>query len=270
MPDIKLIATDLDGTFLNSDRGISPKNKESVARLLNAGIEFCLASGRGITTMLPYATEMGIVGPMVTSNGSYVVDRDGIGIYQAFLDPKAVDIVLDYAAEHGLHTNAYLPEDIFFSQDGEWADLYRQRTGCDPTIMSLDEMRGIKTTKLLFVADQQDVEAAEEPMRKLMEPFGVPVVLSERNYIEFLPADTNKSIGLSKLSESLGIDSADVVAIGDWLNDREMLAWAGWSFAVENAHPEIKALVDHVVGSNDEDGFAQMVDMVLTLRERVY
>ena len=67
----------------------------------------------------------------------------------------------------------------------------------------------------------------------------------------------SKASGLAAYAEELGLDAADAVAFGDMPNDLPMLAWAGRSFAVANAHHEVLAAADEVIASNDDDGVAQ-------------
>ena len=73
----------------------------------------------------------------------------------------------------------------------------------------------------------------------------------------------SKATTLARLCQQQGIDAADVVAFGDMPNDLPMILWAGTSFAVANAHPDVVAAADHVCPSNDEDGVAQMLERLL-------
>jgi len=72
-----------------------------------------------------------------------------------------------------------------------------------------------------------------------------------------------KAAGLESWCEELGLDAADVWAFGDMPNDLPMIAWAGRSFAVANAHPDVLAAADHVCPSNDEDGVAQILERLV-------
>ena len=70
----------------------------------------------------------------------------------------------------------------------------------------------------------------------------------------------NKAAGLADVADEHGIDAADVIAFGDFLNDVPMLAWAGRGVAVANAHPEVLAIADEVTASNDDDGVAIVLE----------
>jgi hypothetical protein len=84
--------------------------------------------------------------------------------------------------------------------------------------------------------------------------------------LEIGAAGVTKATGLAEVASRLGVDAGEVVAIGDMPNDLPMLAWAGTSYAVANAHPAVRAAADHVIGSNDEDAVAQLIENLLTRR----
>ena len=78
--------------------------------------------------------------------------------------------------------------------------------------------------------------------------------------LEISAAGVSKASALARLCESRGIDRSDVIAFGDMPNDLPMLAWAGYSVAVANAHPDVRAAADEVTASNDESGVALVLE----------
>ena len=70
----------------------------------------------------------------------------------------------------------------------------------------------------------------------------------------------SKATTLARFAGELGVAAADVVAFGDMPNDLPMLAWAGTSYAVANAHPLVLEAVDRTTAGNDDDGVAQVLD----------
>ena len=90
------------------------------------------------------------------------------------------------------------------------------------------------------------------------------ITYSKRNYLEILPVGVNKAKAVAALSQFLGLDLSEVAAIGDGLNDLEMLSEAGFAIAMGNASDRLKAAADVVVRSNDEAGVAQAVEEILT------
>lgn len=265
--EIRLVAADMDGTFLTSDRQPHPENMRAARELIQAGFTFCLASGRSIKTMRPLMAELGLTGPIVSTNGAYVLGPEGELVQHRRLQPEILEFLIDHAEKHDLHTNHYDLDEIWFSKEGEFADLYAGRLGFYPVMKPLSEMRGAPATKLLYIAHPEVILEQDAILRPIMEAQGVSVVISEPDYIEFLPAGITKGAGLQALAESMGLQSSHVAAIGDWLNDLEMIQWAGLGAAMENAHPDVKAAADLVVGSNDEAGVATFLSRILAESE---
>lgn len=260
---VKLIATDMDGTFLNSSRQISPANLSAARAAIDAGIIFCLASGRGISTMDPFAAQIGTPGPMVSSNGAYVVGLDGEDVHHHSVPYEARKTIVDYALANDIHLNCYEKRKISFSKPGDFADLYVSRTGCHPDIVDLASVTDVEPTKLLYVDHPENILRYQADLTPLLAPHNISIVVSEPDYVEFLPPGINKGVGLQELCTVLCIESHEVAAIGDWWNDLEMLEWVGVSAAVENAAPEVKSIAQAIVPANDQDGFAVFVSRIL-------
>lgn len=233
-------------------------------RAVESGIVFCLASGRGISTMTGFLAELGLRGPVVSSNGAYVTGLDGEEVHHYTLPDEARTSIIEYAELVGIHLNCYAGPEIIFSQDGYFAEMYRSRTGCEATVADFQAIREVRPTKLLYVDHPERIVEHGLAIGPKLREMGVSVVVSEPDYIEFLPPGINKGAGLMALCTHLGIEREEVAAIGDWLNDLEMVQWAGFSGAVRNGADAVKAVANRVVSSNDDDGVAEFVDGLLT------
>jgi hydroxymethylpyrimidine pyrophosphatase-like HAD family hydrolase len=89
------------------------------------------------------------------------------------------------------------------------------------------------------------------------------MTMSGAPFVEVMASGVSKASGLAQLCARLGVRQSEVLAFGDGLNDREMLAWAGHGVAVANADDAVKDIADAVTGSNDEDGVAQVLERTL-------
>ncbi len=260
---IKLVACDMDGTFLRSDRKAHPANLAAVNRLLEHGITFAFATGRIVTSVRTYMTDHGIQCPIVSGNGSLVIGQDGTVIFESVLAEAAVQDLLDYAEKCKAHVNLYHGDTVWFSKNGPYADLYRRRTGCQAEVAPWCELRSRTANKVLFVDLPHRIATHQAELSAIAHSYGISAVSSEPDYLEFLPEGVNKGVGVRHLAESLGLDRHEVAAIGDWHNDLEMLEYAGFAAAVENAAPEIKAISDMVFSSNDNGGVAEFINTVI-------
>ncbi len=263
VPGIRLIALDLDGTLLNSSRVLSQANIEALQAAQAMGFIMCLASGRAISTVVPFAEAADITGPMVTANGAYVIDEKGGEILHKGLESKAVKWLLDFADHRNLHVNHYYKGTITMNKGGEWAELYRERVASDKVEVLIGGFNENEATKLLFVGHKSDMDLMEDEVRKSLPAGWAEIVRSEAEYLEFLPCGISKGWGLSQLAAYLGVKQEETAALGDYSNDKEMLEWAGFPGAMGNALPEIKSLAKVVVGRNDENGAAQFLNLLM-------
>lgn len=257
---IKLLAIDLDGTLLDRTRNISNPNREAIADAVSAGVEVVLASGRFQPSMAPFAEALGLVGPMICSNGAHVIGRNRQELGYDSVDADQVDTILSFASERGIHINAYTRDELLFSGNSEWGDLYRSRLKTiEPVMATHAEIRSRDLSKVMIVADPRALRSFRDELEKILDLDSVAITESEPEYLEFLAAAVNKGTALAKVASACHVEAAQVAAIGDYLNDVEMLRWVGLSAAVDNAHADVKAIANLRVFSHDNDGVAQFI-----------
>ncbi|MCW5942932.1 MAG: HAD family phosphatase [Fimbriimonadaceae bacterium] len=261
---VELLAIDLDGTLLNEDREIPDENVRAVRRASEAGIRVVIATGRVLSAVRRYVERLGLAGPVVCSNGAYVVDGDGSEIAHTGLLPAGRDALLDYGERSGAHLNLYSREALYFLRESRWCSVYRRRAGFERTT-TLDgrDARRIEATKMLLIDDPSNLPGHVEALREPIDAGLIAVVYSEPEYVEFLRPGVHKGRGVATVARHLGVPANRVAAIGDYLNDLEMIRWAGISGAVANAHPTVLGAADRVVPSNNEAGVARFIDSLL-------
>lgn len=264
MSRVRLIAIDLDGTLLTSDRTIHPRSAEAVRRAAEAGVCIVLASGRVVSTMRPFASELGLSPPYVSCNGAYVLDSQGDEVHHMGVRPEVSHRVIDYADQCGCHLNVYCRDDVFFLRDSGWGDVYRGRAKLlSPTIRSAEVLKSLEPTKMMIVDDPESLQIHQEKLVRSLDPQSVETVISEAEYLEFLAPGVSKATGLEALASRMGIRREETAAIGDYHNDVAMLHWAGVSGTVANAVEEAKTAADRVWGSNNEGGVADFIDSIV-------
>jgi Cof subfamily protein (haloacid dehalogenase superfamily) len=257
---IKLLAIDLDGTLLTHDKRILAENAEAIRLAQEAGVTVVLASGRIPPSMAPFAAQLGLdAGPMISGNGTLARTAPGIDIYRLDLSTDAYRSITEYAWVEGLHLNIYTPDRLFFLRNTAWGDLYKSRVEAVIPELLADRDQNVSCIKVLVVADPGTIHSHRERILGLVASQAVRATESEPEYLEFMHLDATKGYALQKLGESLGIRREDTAAIGDYLNDVEMLQYAGLSAAVGNAHPTVKNTANMVVSSNDRGGVSEFI-----------
>jgi Cof subfamily protein (haloacid dehalogenase superfamily) len=269
MGRIRLVAVDLDGTLLRSDRTVSQRSRAAIAAARAAGIEVVVATARSPRGARPLAAEAGIGGFAICANGATVFDLDTDRIVShTALPPETA-----HALVRGLRDR--YPEVVF-----GWE--HELRFGSEPAYESLREPEWWPRPEGSY--DPCDALAWELPMTKLLArlpgadleqllSYALELAGSEASatlagtaFVELHAAGVGKEIALERLAGELGIARAEVAAFGDHLTDRAMVAWAGHGVAVANAHPAVIEVADEVCASNDDDGVAIVLERLTLSR----
>jgi Cof subfamily protein (haloacid dehalogenase superfamily) len=256
----RLVATDLDGTIVRSDGTVSRRTADAFARVERAGAALVLVSGRPPRWMGTVAQAVGHRGVAICANGAIVYDLHTEQVIDTHPIPvdamrAAVERLIEalpglgFAVEHG--------EGIIFSREYE---LAHWDAGAAQQPVELDEMLSRPAAKLLARHPELDADALLAEAADLVSDVVLPTHSNGRRLIEMSARGVSKASALAELCAQQGIDAADVVAFGDMPNDLPMLLWAGRSYAVANAHPDVLAAVEHKVASNDDDGVARTIE----------
>ena len=271
MPDIKLIALDLDGTLLNSDKQLTQQNAQALACAAARGIEIVPTTGRFFSGMPEVIRSLPYLHYAITINGAAVYDvRCDADIARAEIPlPLAVEIMryLDtlpviydcYMNNWGWMTRAMQLRADAFAPDEHYLRMIRNlRTPVDDLKSYLLETgRDVQKIQLFLT----DPALRLTLLRQLGGQFeGLCVSSSVPNNIEINSTDANKGEALRRLAAHLGLDISRTMAFGDGLNDLSMLRAAGVGVAMENACPEAKQAADYVTGSCDESGVAAAIE----------
>ena len=256
----RVVATDLDGTIVRSDGSISAATRDVLASVERAGAMVVLVTGRPPRWLAGVADETGHRGLAICANGALVYDLHDDRVVESH--PLSVEQAHDITAalresipELGFavetidcgfgHEPSYRPR--WPAPDGTLvADLEALLSA--PVAKLLARHEGMTADELLVLARA----AVGEEMATLTHS-------SREGLLEVSAAGVSKASTLTAVCAEHGYGAADVVAFGDMPNDLPMLAWAGHSVAVANAHPEVLAAVDEITASNDEDGVAQVL-----------
>lgn len=260
---IRLLAIDLDGTLLSSKKRISDQNLAAVDRAVQAGIKVVLASGRIRPSMLPFARLLSLEGPMICGNGTQAYLGEQDVLFTLWLPEFALDVITHYANRLGLHANLYTPGDLYFLRDTPWGDVYRSRVETIVPKTLEPHAPFPRCLKAMIVDDPDRIREHIEELVPLVREHGVRPTESEPEYLEFMVEEATKGSAIAKLAAHLEIEQQEVAAIGDYLNDVEMLQWAGTSAAVANAHEATKNSAKYIVSSNDDDGVAEFIDDIV-------
>jgi len=264
----KLIALDLDGTLLNSQKTINPRTKQVLAALQAAGHHLVIATGRSTRGSMRYYDELGLDTPMVNFNGAFVHNvRDAAwGEYHFPLDREVALRVVEICERFQIGNILAEIRDEYYLRQYD-PDLIRFiGDGHEPlAIGPIHEVLPSHPTSLLI---RPDHDTRMQELRDHLHNDHAGIVEHRLwgapwNVIEIVKIGVNKATGLQIIADKLGLGREDVIAFGDEDNDFEMIEWAGLGVAMANGNPKLQALADHVTASNDDDGIALVLENLL-------
>ena len=258
----RLVATDLDGTLLRSDGTCSERTRASLAAVELAGIQVVLVTARPPRWLHDLVDLVGEHGVVLCANGAFVYDVRSCQV----LDERcmAAELVGQIADDlrNALPGIAFAVESrMGFGREWGFCDDYT--TSQDVTAALLEELLDPLPGKMLARCDDVPAEQFHRVVEEVVGDRAVVSYSGASGLAEISAAGVTKAAALGEWCSAQGIDSADVFAFGDMPNDLPMLTWAGRSFGVANAHPDVLDMVDEVCASNDDDGVAQVLEAAL-------
>jgi Cof subfamily protein (haloacid dehalogenase superfamily) len=257
---VRLVATDLDGTLLDPAGIVSSRTADAVGAARRAGIHVVPVTGRPPKSVWHLAAAGGL-GPLgVCSNGAALVDLDAGGILESdcWTVPEATRLVAAIRrCTPGVRiavdrTDAFLHEADFWEAQVDWEETITQ---VDDIVAVLDG-----TVSQLIVRDPG--RSARQVIATLRSALGDTAALttSGLDWVDVCLPLVSKGAKLASACARLGVDAAEVVAVGDHVNDLSMLAWAGTAMAVGNAVTEVLAVAERILPTNAEHGVAALLE----------
>ena len=263
--NIKLVAVDIDGTFVRSDYTYDiPRFKKILSRMKHAGCHFVVASGNQyyqLRDLFPgYYDELSFV----AENGAYVKDGTEL-VFTADMPKETAASVIDVCREYPEILNVLCGVDSAYCERGavsqeffELASIYYHR------LKWVEDFKEVTDQILKFAPTVPEEKTWDyydifcERLKGKVEP-----TTSGHGSIDLIVPGCHKASGIKRLVERFGITPEQCAAFGDEGNDIEMLRYCGHSYAMENASPHVKSAAKQVCPSNEEDG-------VLVTLERLF
>jgi Cof subfamily protein (haloacid dehalogenase superfamily) len=258
---IKLVAVDLDDTLLDNNLTVSPRTASAIRQAIAGGVTVTMATGRMFSSAVRYAAELELDVPLITYNGALIrCSLSGETLLHKPLEEATARGILAFFKERGWYIQVYLDDKLYVKEFDDNARLYEELSGIRaiPVGEELYSLAGTPT-KMLALAEPAMIPEIGTAVKNA---FGdkVYAAASKAFYLEMTNPTVNKGIALDFLAGRLGIRQEEVMAIGDSVNDLDMLAYAGLGVAMGNASPAVKAAANVVTGANDADGVAEAIE----------
>ena len=254
---IKLIATDIDGTLVNSKKQLPSDFEDIMEELERRKVSFAVSSGRSLVALQEqfggYMSKISII----CDNGAVIMDK-GKMLSCSVMPRESVIRIIDVCEQNGMVPllctpyTTYMPNaDTVFLDE---VQLYYKK---HEILSDLRNYEGQVTKVAIFQKDGIE-DGGYELLKREFGQTG-EVVLSGYYWADIMNRGISKGRGVEILQQRLGASYESTMAFGDYVNDIEMFGYAYYSFAMENAHPLVKKAANFITGSNEDFSVASEI-----------
>ena len=276
----KLVAIDLDGTMLNSYGMVTEKTKQVIKNTIDKGTEVIIASGRPIDSIKTIAKEIGSENYFIAGNGALIYDikKDEI-IYEKFMNKQKVLEIIKICEENSIAYNIYTEKTIiakglkynvlyYYKENLKKEeskktnitiveDVYEYIKNLENEkflkITVCDETKSVFNSIIRKLRTVEDIEVLDVlHMSRKMIKQGTEDVPIEYYYTEISLKDVDKWSAIEYLTSKINISKDEIIAIGDNINDKQMIENAGVGIAMGQSTPVITEIADFVTSNNNE------------------
>lgn len=257
----KLIATDMDGTLLNSADEITAKTQQAIKAAVDKGAIFTLSTGRPLQGVMKYVEQLKLDCPVITYNGAVIAhSKTGQILFSQDMDKDEALCVYNNAIGYGTMFVVWSKNKLYASEISEKTHFYEQITNTKAELLEdFDALAQQGITKMLWYNDPDTLEIWIDQLKK-ENLVHTTFTKSRAYFLEFFSNKVSKAVAMEKLGEYYGISREEMIAVGDQTNDLPMIEYAGLGVAMANAVDKVKAVADYITASNNEDGVAQLIE----------
>ncbi|XEC96303.1 Cof-type HAD-IIB family hydrolase [Paenibacillus tarimensis] len=257
---IRLIVSDLDGTLLSPDNGLTDSVIMAVSKFVKQGGLFTIATGRPFLTAAVYETELKLELPYILCNGSVIAQKGKILESRSF-EIGEMALLLQEADRAMVDVLLFQEERISVFRSSEAISHFEMKENIGCFVVEKDSAAWLEepVQKLILMGD---MDVIRELWVKHSPVFGsrYAVFQSEDNYLEIIPGDQSKGAALRRLAGMLDIRPHEIMALGNQMNDLDMIRYAGIGVTVANGHKDLKAAADYVCTAGYGDGVVEAME----------
>jgi Cof subfamily protein (haloacid dehalogenase superfamily) len=269
MTRIALVVSDVDGTLLTKDKTLTEAAQGAVRKLHESGIGFTITSSRPTIGMQFLIEPLRITLPIGPFNGSSIVDPQLNPIEQHLIPApvaeRSIAVLNQFGVDIWLFTNEKW---LTRNPDGPYVPHEKRAIRADPTIV--DDFTPYLAAACKIVGSCADPVLLQRCEAAMLEAVGAQAtaVRSQSYYLDVTPPGRDKGTFVQAMARRLGISTTAVATIGDMQNDLAMFRGSGLSIAMGNATDDVKKVATDVTASNEDEGFAGAVDMIMKNNEK--
>lgn len=267
---IKMVAFDLDGTLLNSEKTISEGTKKALEKAIEQGIVVLPATGRPLVGVPQELKDFPGIQYAVTANGARVVNiKTGETVCESTLSLETAEKIIDVFDQFDCHQEIFANGFSYANKKCQ-ANIYDYFKSEHHAVYTLNTRKFVDSVRMQarelgmplekVQAMFRDEESFRAAKNKLDQLEGTVATDAIGNNWEVNREGTDKGNALLQLGKTLGIEKDEIMALGDGMNDYEMIKKVGFGVVMENGTKEMKEIADYITATNDEDGVAKAIE----------
>jgi Cof subfamily protein (haloacid dehalogenase superfamily) len=263
----KVFVTDIDGTLLGADGDVHPSDAEAIAALIARGVPVALCTGRMYSGTRDIAESLSILGPVACIDGSHIVDSTNhLELHSTPLSDVATELLFEALGRIRPAAFAFSGDRLFHDAHGaqylDYVSTWTERTQQVDLLTDFDAWRepDASLSALVALGTPDQIRSAEsfiktndKHLQCVMFEVGRPGYSGTWGLV-VRASGVDKGTAIDWVARHHGVSAAEVVAVGDWLNDIPMLRRAGRSFAMAQAPAAVKAAATDVLKANHTSG----------------
>ncbi|RII36575.1 HAD family phosphatase [Clostridium chromiireducens] len=285
---IKLIASDMDGTLLNSNHEIPKENLEAIKKAQEMGVKFAISTGRMYDDVKPLLDECNLRCQCIVLNGGEYIDEDGNVLEGIYIGKEEAREIINMIIKEKIVAEIYTDKGLYTVNDKEEAltEVAYRIIAFDPgtsydealkiarnhphfvNLNYIENIEGFLNSDVKigkFVAFYNDEETTLKVKEKLESIEGLAISSTFTKNIEINNKEAQKGLILAKVAEKMGIKREEVIVLGDSFNDYSMFTEFTESFAMKNAIPQIREAAKYITDTNDNAGVAKAIYRALNI-----
>lgn len=268
LADIKLVATDMDGTLLDTKGNVTPRFYQLYHELKKHDIHFVAASGRQYHSIASKLMNIKDEITIIAENGAVIKKREDVLLLTGLSVAEIRELItlIRNFEDKSIHYVLCGKDRAYIEQDtASFVNMFKEYYFKFELVEDLLSVSNDDFLKIAIFCEKGSEEHIY-PLVKHLEG-QLQVKVSGEVWLDLSHMNANKGYALEKLQSKLGISKEETLVFGDYNNDLEMFAQAGISVAMQNAHPNILKIATHITKTNDEQGVEIVLEKLLEAKQ---
>ena len=268
----KMIAIDIDGTLTPKFSYTIPKSTINIIKEAKKYAYITIVTGRMYSSSILFALILDIDIPIITYQGAYIVNpKTGEFLSKSLLDTQIAEKVIKFVIDRGFDINIFSENTVYSVKDNkrvrDYSSNFKVSFYIRNDIIEILKRDSIKPVKLQIIDTDERIANLEKEVREVFPEVGI--LKSFSNFLEIVDKSVSKSNALAFLLNKYKIKRENLIAIGDSYNDVDMLDFAGFGIAMEEAPQELKDVASYIAPSVYKKGIEYVIEKFVLNKENI-